>query len=251
MIAPSPELVAVVRRWNEAMRRKDGRSLTNMQSTSDHLLNQGSAEGESWSGQVFREGFASHAKEIPYFDWEETSLQAIEQGEVGWAHCLATLRFHSNGKLVPCRFTFVLVIEDGMWRMVQVHSSNTMPNMEKMGIEQTAMDALIAAARESFTLDQRQGMATAMFSDIVGSSGLAAAMGDHMWAATVRKHLSLVECIVIEGGGQLIKTLGDGTMSTFASASDALTTAQEVQRQNAGKPASLLWSCASECIAGM
>lgn len=236
MAVPSPELIAVVRRWNEAMRRKDGPTLTNMLSTSDHLCYQGSAEEETWWGKVLRDGFAAHASEIPEFDFEETSLSAFEHGEVGWAHCLADLRFHSNGKLVPCRFTFVLLLEDGIWKMIQFHGSNAFPNVDKMGIEQTAMDALVKAARENFSLGQRDGMATIMFSDIVNSSALADAMGDHLWAATVRKHLSLVERIVTERGGHLVKSLGDGTMSSFTSAHDALCVAREVQRQNAMEP---------------
>ena len=235
MILPSPELVAVVRRWNEAMRRKDERTLTNMLSTSEHLLYQGSDEGETWSGPALREGFADHAREIPEFDFEETRLEAFELGDVGWAHCLATLRFHSNDKVVPCRFTFVLVLEDGMWRMIQFHGSNGFPNMEKMGIEQSVLDDLIQAAREDFTLDQTDGMATIMFSDIVNSSRLATAMGDRMWAATVRKHLALVEEIVTEHNGQVVKSLGDGAMSNFATARDALAAAAAIQRRNAAE----------------
>lgn len=233
MVAPSPELIAVVRRWNEAMRRKDGRTLANMLSTSDHLCYQGSAEGETWWGKVFRDGFAAHAREIPEFDFEELSLSAFEQGEVGWAHCLADLRFHSNGKRVPCRFTFVLVLEDGIWKMIQIHGSNAFPNIEKMGIEQTAMDELISAARENFAYGQSEGMATIVFSDIVNSTALAGFTGDHLWTATVRKHLALVEGIVAEHGGQLVKSLGDGTMSSFRSVRDALTAARQIQRQNA------------------
>lgn len=235
MITPSAELVAVVRRWNDAVRRKDERALTNMLSTSEHLCYQGSAEGETWWGKALRDGFAAHVNEIPDFDWEETSLQAFEQGDVGWAHCLAILRFHSNGKSVPCRFTFVLVIEDGMWRMVQFHGSNAMQNMEKMGVEQTALDALIKAARENFTLGQREGMASVMFSDIVNSTALAAALGDHHWATTVRRHLALVGSVVEGGGGQVIKTLGDGAMSSFASSRDALRAARDIQLRNAAE----------------
>jgi len=233
MIVPSPELVSVIRRWNEAMRRKDRSTLTNMLSTSDYLCYQGSAEGETWGGRVLRDGFGAHASEIPEFDWEETSLDAYEHGDVGWAHCLANLRFRSNGKLVPCRFTFVLVLEDGMWRIVQMHSSNGFPNMEKMGVEQTALDALIQAARENFTLDQREGMASVMFSDIVNSTALANAMGDALWVRTVRHHLAFVEKLVTDAGGQMIKSLGDGTMSTFSSARVALKVAQKIQRENA------------------
>ena len=233
MITPSPEIVAVIRRFNDAMRRKDGPALTNMMSTSDHLLYQGSAEGETWSGPLLRKGFADHAREIPDFDWEEISTTAFENGETGWAHCLANLRFHSNGKLVPCRFTFVLVIEEGMWRMIQVHGSNNFPNVEKMGIEHSALDDLIRAAREGFTLDQREGIATVMFTDIVKSSALAAAVGDRLWTATVSRHLALVEKAITDAGGQLVKSLGDGTMSAFPSARAAMTAARAVQRLNA------------------
>ncbi|MEW9919455.1 nuclear transport factor 2 family protein [Marimonas sp. MJW-29] len=233
MVTPSPELVAVVRRWNDAMRRKDGRALTNMLSTSEHLLYQGSAEGETWRGPVLCEGFADHAREIPDFDWEETSLEAFEMGNVGWAHCLANLRFHSNGKLVPCRFTFVLVIEDGIWRMIQMHGSNGFPNMEKMGTEHAALDRLVKAAREGFSLDQREGLATVMFTDIVNSSGLAAAVGDRIWTATVSAHFRQVTQIVTDQGGQLVKSLGDGTMSSFTSARAALAAARDIQRQTA------------------
>ena len=237
MVTPSPELVAVVRRWNDAMRRKDGPALTNMLSTSEHLLYQGSAEGETWSGPLLRKGFADHAREIPDFDWEEISTTAFENGETGWAHCLANLRFHSNGKLVPCRFTFVLVIEEGMWRMIQFHGSNNFPNVEKMGVEQTALDTLIRAAREDFTLDQREGMATVMFTDIVNSSALAAAVGDRLWTATVSRHFELMGKAITDAGGQLVKSLGDGTMSAFSSARAALTAAQAIQRLNAAATA--------------
>jgi class 3 adenylate cyclase len=233
MIERSPEIISVVRRWNEAMRRKDKGTLTNMLSTSEHLCYQGSAEGETWSGTALRDGFAAHASEIPEFDWEETSLNAFESGQVGWAHCLASLRFHSNGSLVLCRFTFVLVLEDGMWRIIQMHSSNGFPNMDKMGVEQTALDALIQAAREDFTLDQREGMATVMFSDVVNSTALANALGDTVWVATVRHHIALIEKLVTAAGGRLIKSLGDGTMSTFSSARVALRVAREIQRENA------------------
>ena len=50
---------------------------------------------------------------------------------------------------------------------------------------------------------------------------------------TVRHHLAFVEKLVTDAGGQLIKSLGDGTMSTFSSARVALEVAQKIQRENA------------------
>ncbi|MCX8954313.1 nuclear transport factor 2 family protein, partial [Ruegeria sp. NA] len=90
-IVPSPELIAVVRRWNQAVHDKDRAVLVNMLSSSEHLRYQGSADEEAWSGQVFRRGFADHTKEIPDYDWQEHSLEAFECGDVGWAFCEATL----------------------------------------------------------------------------------------------------------------------------------------------------------------
>ncbi|GGH29663.1 Adenylate cyclase, class 3 [Cribrihabitans marinus] len=239
MIRPSPELVAVVRRWNEAVRGKNGAFLTNMLSASEHLRYQGTAEGEAWSGQIFRRGFADHAAEIPDFDWQEHSLEAFECGEVGWAHCLATLSFPSNGSSVLHRFTFVLHLEDGVWKMIQLHVSNPMANLEKIGIEHKALDALVQAARDGFRHDQSAGMASVMFTDVANSSAIAQTLGDAAWTREIRRHLDLAREVIEGQGGRLVKSLGDGTMSTFASADIALSAARALMRANheaAGAP---------------
>ncbi len=231
-IAPSPELIAVVRRWNQAVQDKDRAVLVNMLSTSEHLRYQGSAEGESWSGQVFRQGFADHTKEIPVYDWQEHSLEAFECGSVGWAHCEATLTFASNGNSAFHRFTFVLHLENGVWKMVQLHVSNPTSNMEKLGIEHEALNALIEAARQEFTLDQSEGMASVMFTDIADSSEITRQLGDQTWTQTISDHFDLAEKLVHAHQGRLVKSLGDGTMSIFPSVRDAVQTAIDFQREN-------------------
>jgi class 3 adenylate cyclase len=231
-VCPSPELIAVVQRWNDAVRTKDRAVLSNMLSGSEHLRYQGSAEGESWSGALFRKGFPDHVAEIPEFDWDEHSLEAFECGAVGWAHCIATLRFASNQKAMLHRFTFVLHLEDGVWKMIQFHVSNPIPNMEKLGIEHMALDALVLAARDGFRQDQSEGMASVMFTDIVNSSAIAEMLGDRVWTEAVRKHLDLTRDTIEGQGGQLVKSLGDGTMSSFSSARAALLAATELQQRN-------------------
>lgn len=232
-IRPSPELVALVRRWNDAVRSKDSAALSNMLSTSEHLRYQGSAEGEFWSGSLFRQGFPDHVAEIPAFDWDEHSLEAFECGAVGWANCVATLRFANTANAMVHRFTFVLHLEDGLWKMVHAHVSNPTPNLEKMGVEHKALDALIAAAREGFRQDQREGMASVMFTDIVNSSAIAEKLGDRIWADAIQKHFELTRDAIETQGGTLVKSLGDGTMSSFSSARAAVMAAVELQRRNA------------------
>ncbi|WP_170478647.1 adenylate/guanylate cyclase domain-containing protein [Ruegeria arenilitoris] len=232
-ITPSPELAAVVRRWNLAVQNQDQAVLMNMLSKSEHLRYQGSADGECWSGTVFRDGFADHVREIPEFDWDEHSLEAFECGEVGWAHCSATLTFASNGNSTPHRFTFVLNLEDGIWKMVQLHVSNPMSNLEKIGVEHEALNALVEAARIGFQQDQSDGIASVMFTDIADSSELTRKLGDHEWADIISRHLELAEGIIVSHRGRLVKSLGDGTMSIFTSVQDSVDAAVNLQRRNA------------------
>ncbi len=234
-IRPSPELIAVVRRWNDAVRAKDGAALYNMLSTSEYLRYQGSADGEIWSGSLFRKGFPDHVAEIPDYVWEEHSLEAFECGAVGWAHCVATLRFATNQKAMLHRFTFILHLEDGVWKMVHCHVSNPIPNMEKIGIEHKALDALVAAARDGFRQDQREGMASVMFTDIVNSSAIADKLGDRVWTDAIQKHFELARDVIEAQSGTLVKSLGDGTMSSFSSARSALMAAVDLQRRNASE----------------
>lgn len=237
MIRPSQEVLAVVRRWNQAVHRKDGDTLTNMLSRSEHLRYQGSADGESWSGQLFRQGFGDHVREIPDYEWEEHALEAFECGDVAWSHCLATLTFPNTGSSSLHRFTFVLHLEDGNWRMVQLHVSNPLPNMDKMGADHHALDALIEAAQAEDVMQGQSGVATVMFTDIVGSSVIAETLGDVAWSRCVGEHIEAVKARVMANGGRMIKSLGDGTMCTFTSARAAMICAQDLQRSLSTAPA--------------
>lgn len=233
-ISPSPELVAVVRRWNAAVQNKDGPALLNMLSTSEHLRYQGTAEGETWTGQVFRKGFPDHVAEIPPFEWDEHTLEAFECGAVGWAHCLASLHFPSTGTRDLHRFTYVLHLEHGIWKMVQLHVSNTSSNFEKMGADHSALEALIAAARDGFRHDQREGVASVMFTDIANSTQMATALGDQAWTDLMRRHLDMTREVIDAHEGRVVKSLGDGTMAIFAVTRNALCAAKALQSRCAG-----------------
>lgn len=230
--SPSPELVAVVRRWNKAVHDRDGAVLENMLSTSEHLRYQGSDEDECWSGQVFRRGFADHVQEIPEYHWHEHALEAFECGNVGWAHCEATLTFALNGNSARHRFTFVLHLENGIWKLVQLHVSNPTSNVEKMGREHEALNALIEAAREGFTQDQTEGVASVMFTDIAESSAITRQLGDQKWTEVISDHFNRAETVIGRHQGRLVKSLGDGTMSIFRSVQDAVHAAVAFQRDN-------------------
>ena len=234
MIRQSPELAAIVERWNAAVIQRDGETLRNLLSTQDALHYVGSAEGESWSGQVLRDGIADHFREIPDFEQGPAVVEAYENGETGWAHWSGSFTFSGSTNVTAVhRITFVFVLEAGAWKIAHIHISNPMSNVEKMGIEHQALNALVEAAREGFRLDQREGMASIMFTDIANSTAITSVLGDAVWAGAVRDHLAMVGAVVASQGGQLVKSLGDGTMSSFSSAREALAAAVEIQRRNA------------------
>jgi class 3 adenylate cyclase len=63
--------------------------------------------------------------------------------------------------------------------------------------------------------EERRVLATVMFTDIVGSTQRAAALGDQRWRDLLSRHDGLVRSEVEEWRGHVVKTLGDGVVATF------------------------------------
>ncbi|HVY78490.1 MAG TPA: AAA family ATPase [Solirubrobacterales bacterium] len=73
------------------------------------------------------------------------------------------------------------------------------------------------------------GVAIVVFSDLVDSTALLASLGDDRMDAVRRAHVEYVTDAVTSNGGRVIKTLGDGVMSSFDSALGALQAAAAIQ----------------------
>ncbi len=58
-------------------------------------------------------------------------------------------------------------------------------------------------------------LATVLFEDIVGSTRLAAELGDGRWRGLLAEHDRLAADAVQRFGGRVVKTLGDGVLATF------------------------------------
>jgi hypothetical protein len=58
-------------------------------------------------------------------------------------------------------------------------------------------------------------LSTVLFTDIVGSTERAAALGDRRWRELLNVHDELAQRLVEEFGGRLVKTTGDGILATF------------------------------------
>lgn len=71
---------------------------------------------------------------------------------------------------------------------------------------------------------------TVLFTDMVGSTDLTQARGDHAAQDIVRRHNSIVRTALAEYTGKEIKHTGDGIMASFASASNGVEAAIVIQR---------------------
>jgi class 3 adenylate cyclase len=65
-------------------------------------------------------------------------------------------------------------------------------------------------------------LATVLFTDIVGSTDRATAVGDARWTELLRRHDELVRTEVRRRRGRVVKTLGDGALAVFDGPSRAV-----------------------------
>jgi len=232
MTRPSSELLAVSRRWIEAIQNRRKNQISNLMSDHSHLRFVGTGDGELWAGEVVRDGIGDFFGAIPPFiRHEETFAEAFENGEVGWSCFTHELVFANQpDRTFHMRSTLIFALEDGVWKIVHRHGSLPTPNTEFVGTEQNAIADLVVAARQNFSLDQREGFASIMFTDIVNSSRLASIMGDRLWSSEMARHFAALRKSIEDCDGQFVKSLGDGTMSSFAEPAAALRAARAILR---------------------
>ncbi len=227
----SPELAAITRRWARALITSQGELMANLLAQSDPVLFCGTAENETHCGDALRNSFAAHVKEIPAGKILACEIHAYETGETGWALWDGQMQFPSKDTPTLARITLVFVLENGIWKVQHIHNSFPASNIEHLGYAHTPFDQLLAAALLVDPQIGQSGSATVMFTDIAGSSTLAESLGDTRWTSVVQSHVAMIDEALEAENGRLVKSLGDGTMSTFASAGAAMRAAQAIQRR--------------------
>jgi class 3 adenylate cyclase len=76
-----------------------------------------------------------------------------------------------------------------------------------------------------------RGLATVLFTDIVGSTERAAEVGDNAWRELLDRHNAIIRDLLSRYRGREIKTLGDGFVATFDGPARAVRCAQEIVEQ--------------------
>jgi class 3 adenylate cyclase len=230
---PSPEIAAIVGRWLVNYGARRAAAATSPFSRSAALSYVGTDAGEVFDAEAMRHAFAAFTDGQAKLLVEDVDAVGWEAGAVGWARATYTVLQPEANKRSPMRSSFVLSLEDGIWRIVHVHNSTPTPNIEAMGYESRSLQELAGAVETRRLEIAETGIASIMFTDIVDSTPLAAAAGDAAWSRIVRDHVALVTDRVEAAGGTLAKSLGDGTLSSFASARGAMEAACGIQRANA------------------
>jgi class 3 adenylate cyclase len=180
---------------------------------------------------------AERAESIGIERVEFGRIEAYEAGDVGWV-ALEANPVLTTGETLNFRHTAVLVIEDGIWRIVQSHTSRGVPEQDTFGYDiATVLAELVGSLTEKEGVDiadavGASGLVTLMFTDIEDSTRLSHEVGESAWINVVQRHFDEISSIVDERDGTVVKTLGDGAMAAFPTARGAVDAAIAIQRSN-------------------
>ena len=234
VVRASPEIESVMRRVLDAWDTRDFETLSNLCVSGSHFRGIGTDANELWgSGEEFVGVRKTQAEELLPIESVIESVEAFEDGSVGWAVTLGTISAPDGD--TPIRLSTVFAIEAGVWRIVQWHLSLPTPNVQAFGVELTTTlhDLLASVSGDSSaiaSLTGSEGTMTLVFTDIVDSTVLAEAKGDSTWVDLIARHESVIREVTESHGGSVVKMLGDGSMLAFDSARAAIRASVDLQR---------------------
>ena len=231
---PSEEIRRVIHRWMVAVSEGDADAVLGRVSDHPGGLTIGTDGDEWWNGAEAHPVWRRQLEETGGFPFTWEEIEAWEEGTVGWAGAKLTL--HGPEESFDVRATYVLHLERGEWKLVQVHWSLPKANVEVLGRTLTvSLDELERTIqREQPDLSSTlaaDGTVTLVFTDIVDSTVLLARVGDHAWLDVIRRHNAVIENATAAHGGSVVETQGDGSMLAFSSARRAVACAQTIQRE--------------------
>lgn len=231
-----PEIESLTARWLRAIESCDSDLLGDLYSQQSGGRVIGTDPREWWSGYsefmpIWRAQLAeATASGGVIVDWSD--VEGFENGTTGWVAARGVFRFLDRSDF-PFRMTGVLELERGHWRFVQTHVSGGVHNEESVGLSfTTALDEV----NESLRIEQPNlgavaapdGTVSILFTDLEGSTSLAERLGDERWVDLLHWHHRVVIESATSGRGFVVKSLGDGYMLAFASASDAVKCARQI-----------------------
>jgi adenylate cyclase len=232
-VEPSEELRQVVTRLFEALRDGDEEAVSNRISRQPGFERFGTDAVEWWQdGDTSARVWIQQMRELKGYPWRLLGqVHAMSEGTVGWAGARA--EFDASEGPVGLRFTCVLHLEHGEWKLVHWHGSVPSSNEEHGFFITKSVDEIAEAVSESrpdlSDSSAADGTVTIAFTDIEDSLRLNAFLGDRRWLDVLRAHNEAVKRTTEDYGGTVVKNQGDGFMLAFASARRAAACAQAIE----------------------
>ncbi len=237
---PSEEIRRVIERFTRATAEGDHESALARLSEHAGTLIIGNDPDEWWHGEEAHAVWRHQLEELGAFPVAAYEVEAWEEGTVGWASVKETIT--PSDSSLDARATYVLHLERGEWRIVQVHWSLPKPNVEFLG---RSLTTSLEELERTIQHDQpdlshalaADGTVTIVFTDIVDSTVLIARLGDHAWLPLLRRHHAVIQEVATEHGGTVVERQGDGSMLAFSSARRAVSCAKSIQSHTAREQA--------------
>jgi len=233
-VEPSEEIRRVIERWTKAIADGDVETVLGRLSNESGTLIVGTDPAEWWRGAEAHAVWSRQIQEIGRFPIVATEVDAWEEGSVGWAAVKEVVNLETGAS--ESRATYVLHLERGEWKVVQVHWSFPRSIEETLG---RALTVSIDQLEASIQRDQPDlsasravdGTVTIVFTDIVDSTPTLARLGDTGWLEVIRRHNAVITEVTEAHGGTVVETQGDGSMLAFPSARRAVASARAIQEE--------------------
>jgi class 3 adenylate cyclase len=100
-------------------------------------------------------------------------------------------------------------------RFLELTGTGRFPTGEAATAFMNAVKDFLTQANKDDTTPEETMLATVLFTDIVGSTVLAAELGDRRWRELLERHNEVVRAQLANFGGREIDTAGDGFFATF------------------------------------
>jgi class 3 adenylate cyclase len=230
-VEPSEEVRRVVHRWMTAIAAPDAEAALARLSDRPGALTIGTDLAEWWHGPDGRAIWQRQIEELGRFPVSWEAIDAWEEGSVGWASVKFTIEWANETHHM--RGTYVLHLEHGEWKLVQIHWSIPRAN-EDIGMTLTRtideLEAIVQRDRPDLSQSlAADGTVTIVFTDIVDSTPALATIGDRSWLEVLRRHNAVITKATEAHGGTVVETQGDGSMLAFSSARRAVACARAIQ----------------------
>jgi class 3 adenylate cyclase len=169
----------------------------------------GDSELEHWWARLLRQGTSPAGATALMELYRELDVRAILP-----SIDVPTLVLHRrDDKIVPVRQARYLAERIPGARSVELSGEDHLANVGDLDALLDEVEEFLVGSRRA--RESERALSTVLFTDIVGSTELAAKLGDRRWRDVLEAHDAAVRHQLDVHRGREVKTMGDGFLATF------------------------------------